>query len=93
MIFKIYIAISVFTFIFNLLVSIYVVRKFKRENPDVQPPKLPPFEKFMAYFRSILVSFIPIFNVIIIIVWLLAWDSCVENAEDRLWDELDKWEV
>lgn len=86
MIFKIYVAFSLFTFVFSLLVSIYVVRKFKRENPDVKPPRMPLFEKFMSWFRAILVSFIPILNVLIVICWLIAWDICVENAEDKLWD-------
>ena len=54
---KFYLAFSVFAFIFNLLVSIYVVQKFKRENPDVFVPSLTPFEKFMAWFRAVLVAF------------------------------------
>jgi len=89
MLFKIYVGFSIFTFIFSLLVATYVARKFKRENPDVAIPKTPPFEKFMSYFRSILVSFIPIFNVVMVIVWLLAWDSCVEMMEDKLWDYIE----
>lgn len=92
MLFKFYIGISIFAFIFNLLISIYVARKFKRENPEIIPPKMPLFEKCMSYFRSILVSFIPIIHILFIIIWLLAWDTCVEATEDRLWDELEKWD-
>lgn len=92
MIFKIYIAISIFSLIFNRLCGTYVARKFKRENAhlDIKKAKLDSFEKFMLEFRSVLVSFIPILHLITIIVWLVAWDSCVEAMEEKLWDFLEE---
>lgn len=89
MLFKIYVGFSLFTFVFSLLVAIYVARKFKRENPDVTAPHMPLFEKFMSWFRSLLISFIPIFNLLMVIIWLIAWDSCVEAMEDKLWDYIE----
>ena len=67
-----------------------MARKFKRENPDITPPKMPLFEKFMGYFRGILSSFIPIFNILTIIIWLLAWDRCIEAVENKIWDYLEE---
>lgn len=87
---KFYLAFSVFAFIFNLLVSIYVVQKFKRENPDVFVPSLTPFEKFMAWFRAVLVAFIPIFHIFSVLIWLLLWDNCVEATEEKLWDYIEE---
>jgi len=92
MIFKIYIAISIFSLIFNRLCGKYVAHKFKRENPhlDLKKAKLDSFEKFMLEFRSVLVSFIPILHLVTIIIWLVAWDSCVEATEEKLWDFLEE---
>ena len=89
MLLKIYLGLSIFSFIFNLLVSIYVARKFKRENPDIVVPKMPPFEKFMSYFRSVVASFIPIAHGLVILAWIFLWDNCVEALEDKIWDYLE----
>lgn len=91
MIFKIYIAISIFSLIFNYLCGVYVAHKIKRENAhlDIKKVDLDFFEKFMLKLRSVLVSFIPIFHLVAIIVWLVAWDSCVKVTEEKIWEFLE----
>lgn len=84
----IYLILSVISFAFSVLVSVYIALKFKRENPDVTIKKMPTFDKIVSWVRAILIAFIPIVHFLVIVVWLLAWDICVENIEDSIWEKM-----
>ena len=84
----IYLIISVITFTFCYMTVKYVATKFKKENPNLTIRKKTKLEKVIAWFRCILISFCPIFHIFILLIWLLTWEICVEQLEDKIFEEL-----
>lgn len=84
----IYLTLSVITLVFSYMAARYIAEKFKRENPDLVLKKSTKLEKIMGWFRAILISFCPILHTLSLLVWLLAWDMCVERMEDKIFEDL-----
>ena len=80
----IHLIISIITFVFCYMTVKYVATKFKKENPNFTIRKKTKLEKAIAWFRCILISFCPILNIFILLIWVLAWDTCVEQLEDKI---------
>lgn len=84
----IYLTLSVITLVFSYMTARYIADKFKRENPDLTIKKTTKLEKIMGWFRCILTSFCPILHTLTLLVWLLAWDLCVEKMMDKIFEDL-----
>ena len=86
----IYLIISLLTFGFIYLCSRFVAKKFKTEHPTAKFRKVGCVEKVIAFLRTVIVSFCPIINIVFLLVFVLAWEQCVEATEDKVWDLVEE---
>lgn len=86
----IYLIISLLTFGFIYLCSYFVAKKFKVEHPTAKFRKVGFVEKVIALLRTAIISFCPIINVVFLLVFVLAWEQCIEATEDKVWDLVEE---
>lgn len=82
----IYLVISLLTFGFIFLCSYFAIKKFKAEHPTAKFHKVGFAERFVSFLRTAIISFCPIINVVFLLVFVLAWEQCLEETEDKIWD-------
>ena len=83
----IYFTISIITFIFAYLIALSIIKKIKKEYPNVKFHKNSLIEKIIALLRSSIISFCPIINVITLLIFVFKYEECFEIFEDKIYEE------
>lgn len=79
-IFIIWLTFTIVTFLFGVLGSITAVQKYEKKHPDKKLPCPSPVERIIALLRSIVMSALPIFHIILFFAFVFAWDNVVERT-------------
>jgi TRAP-type C4-dicarboxylate transport system permease small subunit len=79
-IFIIWLAFTVMTFLFGIFGSIIAVQRYEKKHPNEKLPCPSPVERIIALLRSIIMSALPIFHIILFFAFLFAWDKVVERT-------------
>lgn len=79
-IFVIWLTITIVTYLFGIFGSIIAVQRYEKKHPDKKLPCPSPVERIIAFLRSIIMSALPIFHIILFFTFLFAWDKTVERT-------------
>ena len=90
----IYLAISIVTLLQFIFMTIDASAQLKKRYPNISYEKTSFGETLSTGFRIILLSFIPLVNIIISITFLFKHDDCIESTvskvRDKYKDQIDK---
>ena len=82
-IFIIWLAFTIMTYLFGVFGSIAATQRYEKKHPDKQIPRPSPVEKIIALLRSIVMCALPVFHIILFLVFLFAWDKVVEETVEK----------
>ena len=83
----IYLTISIVTLLQFIFMTIDASAKLKKRYPNISYEKTSFGETLSTGFRIILLSFIPLVNIIISITFLFKYDDCIESTISRVYDK------
>ena len=82
----IYLTISIVTLLQFIFMIIDVSAKLKKRYPNISYEKTSFGETISTWFRLILLSFVPIVNIIMSITFLFKYDDCIESTISKVYD-------
>ena len=82
-IFIIWFAFTIMTYLFGVFGSIAATQRYEKKHPDKQIPRPSPVERIIALLRSIIMCALPVFHIILFLVFLFAWDKVVEKTVEK----------
>ena len=82
-IFIIWLAFTIMTYLFGVFGSIAATQRYEKKHPDKQIPRPSPVERIIALLRSIIMCALPVFHIILFLVFLFAWDKVVEKTVEK----------
>lgn len=82
-IFIIWLTFTVLTYLFGVLGSITAVQEYEKKHPDEKIPRPPFIERIIAFLRTIVICALPVFHIILFLVFLFAWDTVVEKTVEK----------
>lgn len=82
-IFIIWLAFTIMTFLFGVLGSITATQKYEKKHPDEKIPRPPLIERIIAFLRTIVICALPVFHIILFLVFLFAWDTIIEKTIEK----------
>ena len=88
-IFIIYVVISILTFIFSFASAKIAWLKVKKEFPNTEFEKVPLIEKFFSWVRFIILCLIPLYNFLILMIYIFRWDNMVKMGMEEI-HEIEK---
>lgn len=86
----IYLAIGCASIILCTLTVLTISREFRRRYPDIKAPKTSLIEKILTIFKAVLIHYIPILNVLLLLVYLFAYEKLEERTIEKLYLRLGK---
>lgn len=92
MLLKIYLGISVLTFVLYTLINFSLQNKIKRKYTDKMKEnknkKKDVFGVIFSWLRLVIMSFIPIYNILLLIVIIFKSDEIMNEGENKIKTEL-----
>lgn len=82
----IYFIVSIITFIFAYLMALSIIKKIKKEYPSVKFYKKSLIEKILALLRTLIISFCPIINLIVLLCLVFGYDKIFEAVEETIYE-------
>ena len=82
-VFYIYIGVSAFCFLLNILLAINGYTKLKQEYPNAKYKKEPKIIFFVAWLRIFIFSILPIINLYLVFVYLFKWEDMLEEIINK----------
>lgn len=82
-IFIIWLAFTAVTFLFGILASITAVQKYEKKHPNEKLPHPSLIERITALLRAIFMCALPLFHILLSLVYLFAWDKIVEKTIEK----------
>lgn len=79
-IFIIWLAFTIMTYLFGIFSTIIAMQRYEKKHPNEKIPRPSPIERIIALLRSIIISALPIFHIILFFIFLFAWDKVVEET-------------
>ena len=83
----IYLTISIVTLLQFIFMTIDASAKLKKRYPNISYEKTSFGETLNTWFRVILLSFMPIINIIMSITFLFKYDDCIESTISKVYDK------
>lgn len=80
----IYLGVSIVNFLLAYLIGYCAAKKYIQKYPDFKAPKKDFIEKIATHIRTFLLCFIPIVNIIMILVFIFKWDELTNNVMKNL---------
>ena len=84
---NIHIAIGILFLILFTLSSIDITHEFKRLYPDVKNPKSNWAGRVLSLFKSIIIAFIPLFNLALCWAFIFKYEELKAKTIDRVYAE------
>ena len=82
-IFIIWLAFTIVTYLFGVFGSIAATQRYEKKHPNEKIPRPPLIERIIALLRSIIMCALPVFHIILFLVFLFAWDKVVEKTVEK----------
>ena len=82
-IFIIWLTFTVLTYLFGVFGNITAMQRYKKKHPNEKIPRPSPIERVIALLRSIIMCALPIFHIILFLVFLFAWDKVIEETVEK----------
>ena len=82
-IFIIWLAFTIVTYLFGVFGSIAATQRYEKKHPNEKIPRPSLIERIIALLRSIIMCALPVFHIILFLVFLFAWDKVVEKTVEK----------
>ena len=82
-IFSIWLAFTIMTYLLGVFSSIAAVQRYEKKHPNEKIPRPPFIERIIALLRSIIMCALPVFHIILFLVFTFAWDKVIEEIVEK----------
>lgn len=82
-IFIIWLAFTITTYLFGVFGSIVAAQRYEKKHPNEKIPRPSFIERVIALLRSIIMSALPVFHIILFFAFLFAWDKVIEKTVEN----------
>lgn len=79
----IWLTFTVLTFLFGILGSITATQRYEKKHPNEKIPRPSLAERTIAFLRTIVICALPVFHIILFLVFLFAWDTIIEKTIEK----------
>ena len=86
----IYLGISAITILTHTFATLSVECEFKNRHPDIKVPKASLIQRIFTRFRVLVISFIPIVNLVMLLTYIFKYEKLVDSSIEKVLSSVSK---
>lgn len=87
---KIYIAVSVLCYVSTIVMGFIAKARFRQTYATAKLRPVPIIEKIFSLFRSLVLSCIPIFHILMLMTYIFLYDKVIEKTVYTLVERIER---